>query len=56
MPHGARGETIGGRDNRRGWGVEKKLRIVAEAQEVGACVRGVARHDVYWRLLHSGWR
>ena len=49
-------EIIGGRERRRRWGVEEKLRIVAETQEAGACVREVAaRHDVYPSLLHN-WR
>jgi len=48
-------EIIGGRERRRRWGREEKLRIVAETQE-GACVRAVAaRHDVYPSLLHY-WR
>jgi Transposase len=39
-------EIISGRERRRRWGVEEKLRIVAETQEAGACVREVAaRHD-----------
>ncbi|MGH8144321.1 MAG: IS66-like element accessory protein TnpA, partial [Steroidobacteraceae bacterium] len=49
-------EIIEGRERRRRWGVEEKLRIVAETQEPGACVREVsARHDVYPSLLHN-WR
>src|ERR1700681_4801783 len=49
-------EIIGGRERRRRWGVGEKLRIVAETQEAGACVREVAaRHDVYPSLLHN-WR
>ena len=49
-------EIIGGRERRRRWGLEEKLRIVAETQEAGACVREVAvRHDVYPSLLHN-WR
>lgn len=49
-------EIIGGRERRRRWAVEEKLRIVAETQEPGACVRAVAaRHDVYPSLLHY-WR
>jgi len=49
-------EIIGGRERRRRWGREAKLRIVAETQEAGACVRAVAaRHDVYPSLLHY-WR
>src|SRR5271157_4354164 len=49
-------EIIDGRERRRRWGLEEKLRIVAETQEAGACVREVAaRHDVYPSLLHN-WR
>ena len=49
-------EIIGRRERRRRWGLEEKLRIVAETQEPGACVREVAaRHDVYPSLLHN-WR
>jgi transposase len=49
-------EIIGGRERRRRWSVEQKLRIVGETHEPGACVRAVAaRHDVYPSLLHS-WR
>src|SRR5271163_3521709 len=49
-------EIIEGRERRRRWGREEKLRIVAETQEPGACVREVAaRQDVYPSLLHN-WR
>jgi transposase len=49
-------EILGGRERRRRWGLEEKLRIVAETQEAGACARAVAaRHDVYPSLLHY-WR
>lgn len=49
-------EVLSGRERRRRWGVEEKRRIVAEAEEPGACVRAVAaRHDVYPSLLHY-WR
>lgn len=49
-------EVISGRERRRRWTAEEKLRIVAEAEEPGACVRAVAaRHDVYPSLLHY-WR
>ena len=49
-------EIIGGRERRRRWKVEEKLRIVHETQVPGACVRAVAaRHDVYPSLLHY-WR
>ena len=49
-------EILGGRERRRRWGAEEKLRIVAETHEAGACVRAVAaRHDVYPSLLHC-WR
>lgn len=49
-------EIIDGRERRRRWGLEEKLRIVAETHEPGATVRAVAaRHDVYPSLLHA-WR
>jgi transposase len=49
-------EIIDGRERRRRWSVEDKLRIVGETHEPGACVREVAaRHDVYPSLLHY-WR
>jgi hypothetical protein len=34
-------EIIGGRERRRRWSVEEKLRIVAETHESGASVRAV---------------
>ena len=49
-------EIISGRERRRRWSVEEKLRIVHETQVPGECVRAVAaRHDVYPSLLHY-WR
>lgn len=49
-------EIIGARERRRRWGMEEKLRIVAETHEAGANVGAVAaRHDVYPSLLHA-WR
>jgi transposase len=49
-------EIIMGKERRRRWGLEEKLRIVAETQEAGASIREVAaRHDVYPSLLHN-WR
>src|ERR1700733_15260375 len=49
-------EIINGREGRRRWGVEEKLRIVAETYEPGATVGAVAaRHDVYPSLLRT-WR
>jgi len=49
-------EIISGKERRRRWGLEEKLRIVAESQEAGASVRAVAaRNDVYPSLLHN-WR
>ena len=49
-------EIITGREGRRRWGVEEKLRIVAETHEPGATVGAVAaRHDVYPSLLRT-WR
>jgi transposase len=47
---------IGGRERRRRWSMEEKLRIVHGTQAPGECVRAVvARHDVYPSLLHY-WR
>lgn len=55
MPDGAI-EIITGRERRRRWSAEEKLRIVAESHEPGACVKAVAaRHDVYPSLVFS-WR
>jgi len=49
-------EIITGKERRRRWSLEEKLRIVAETHERGACVRDVAaRNDVYPSLLHN-WR
>lgn len=49
-------EIITGRERRRRWSVEEKLRIVAETEEGGARVTEVAaRHGVYPGLLFS-WR
>src|SRR5271156_1967227 len=49
-------EILGGKERRRRWELEEKLRIVAESQEPGANVRAVAAcHDVYPSLLHN-WR
>ena len=55
MPNGEM-EIISGKERRRRWGLEEKLRIVAESREHGASVRAVAaRNDVYPSLLHN-WR
>jgi transposase len=55
MP-GAPIEIITGRERRRRWSVEEKLRIVAETQEPGVRVTdAAARHDVYPSLLFL-WR
>ncbi len=49
-------EILTGRERRRRWSAEAKLRIVAETEEPGACVKQVAaRHDVYPGLLFT-WR
>ena len=49
-------EVITGRERRRRWTVDEKLRIVAETFEPGASVGQVAvRHDVYPGLLFT-WR
>ena len=49
-------EIITGVERRRRWRPEDKLRIVAEAEQPGACFADVARrHDVSRALLWS-WR
>lgn len=49
-------EIITGRERRRRWQIEEKLRIVAETYEPGARVTEVAaRHGVYPSLLFH-WR
>jgi transposase len=49
-------EIITGRERRRRWSIEEKLRIVAETEEGGARVTEVAaRHGVYPGLLFT-WR
>jgi transposase len=49
-------EVITGRERRRRWTVDEKLRIVAETFEAGACVNQIAaRHAVYPGLLFT-WR
>ena len=55
MPDGTI-KIIAGEERRRRWSTEAKLRIGAESQEPGACVRAVAaRHDVYPSLVFA-WR
>jgi transposase len=49
-------EVILGRQRRRRWTVEEKLRIVAESNEPGARIGDIAaRHDLYPGLLFT-WR
>lgn len=49
-------EIITGRERRRRWSIEEKLRIVAETHEPGTRITDVAaRHGVYPSLLFS-WR
>jgi transposase len=49
-------EIISGRERRRRWSTEDKLRLVAEAYEPGAAIRAVAaRHGVCESLLFT-WR
>ena len=49
-------EIITGHERRRRWSTAEKLRIVAESEEPGACVKAVAvRHDVYPSLVFH-WR
>jgi transposase len=55
MPDGTV-EIITGKERRRWWSVEEKLRIVAEAEEPGARITEVAaRNEVYPSLLFN-WR
>ena len=49
-------EIVTGRERRRRWSVEDKLRMVAATYEPGVCVKQVAAsHDVYPGLLFT-WR
>lgn len=49
-------EIISGRERRRRWSIEDKLRLVAETHEPGTGVRSVAvRHSVCESLLFT-WR
>ena len=49
-------EVITGRERRRRWSLQDKLRLVAEASEPGAMIRAVAaRHGVSESLLFT-WR
>ena len=49
-------EIITGKERRRRWSIEEKLRIVSEVEEPGARVTDVAeRHEVYPSLLFN-WR
>jgi transposase len=49
-------EVITGRERRRRWSIEEKLRIVGESFEPGASVGQIAaRHEVYPGLLFT-WR
>jgi transposase len=49
-------EIITGRERRRRWSVDDKLRLVAETDEPGALIRAVAaRHGVCESLLYT-WR
>ncbi len=49
-------EIVTGRERRRRWSTEDKLRLVAETYEPGTAVRAVAaRHDVCESLLFT-WR
>jgi transposase len=53
---GQRIEIVTGRERRRRWSVEAKLRIVAATYEPGARVKQVAAsHDIYPGLLFT-WR
>ena len=49
-------EIITGRERRRRWSVEDKIRVVAATYEPGACVKQVAAsHDISLGLLFT-WR
>ena len=49
-------EIVTGRERRRRWSVEEKLRMVAATYEPDACVKQVAAsHDLYPGLLFT-WR
>ena len=55
MPDGTI-EVITGRERRRRWSLETKLRVVAESHEPDASVKAVAaRHDIYPSLIFN-WR
>lgn len=49
-------EIITGRDRRRRWSITDKLRIVAEADEPGACFAHVADRNEVSRGLLWNWR
>ena len=49
-------EIITGRERRRRWSVEEKLRIVAETQEAGARVSAVAARNGLCESLLFAWR
>jgi transposase len=49
-------EIITGRDRRRRWSIADKLRIVAEADEPGACFAHVADRNEVSRGLLWNWR
>lgn len=49
-------EIITGRDRRRRWSIADKLRIVAEAEEPGACFAHVADCNEVSRGLLWNWR
>ncbi len=49
-------EIVTGRERRRRWSVDEKLRMVAATYEPGACVKqAAAAHDLYPGLLFT-WR
>jgi len=49
-------EIITGRERRRRWSTADKLRLVAETEEAGASVRGVAARHVICESLLFTWR
>lgn len=56
MPDWSKVEIVTGRERRRRWSDAEKLRIVAEAEEPGACFSHVARRNEVSRGLLWNWR
>ena len=48
-------EILAGRERRRRWSAEAKLRIVSETEEPGACVKQVSHARAAARLCVKRW-